>query len=64
MEYLPATLDMIGSVLIGWAALRVHYRVLHEHKIDRRVFRTMRVEQNLGMLGIGLVVVGYLLHIL
>lgn len=64
MEFLSATLEMIGSVLIGWAALRVHHRVLNERRIDKKVFRTMRIEQKFGMFGIGLVVLGYLLHVM
>ena len=46
------------------SALRVHHRVLYEHKIDKKVFRTMRVEQKFGMLGISLVVFAYLLHLM
>lgn len=61
MDYLPATLEVVGSVLIGWAALRVHDRVLHEHKIDKKVVTTMRVEQKLGILGIVMVIAGFLL---
>ena len=64
MELIIATLDVIGTVLIGWAALRVHHRVLYEHKIDDKVMQVMRVEQRLGMLGIILVILSFALHIL
>lgn len=64
MELIITTLDVIGTVLIGWAALRVHHRVLNEHKIDEKVMRVMRVEQKLGILGIVLVLLAYLLHIM
>jgi len=61
MEFAAATFEVIGSVLIGWAALRVHHRVLNEHKIDKKVVMTMRIEQKLGVLGILLVILGYIL---
>lgn len=64
MNFMAETLDVVGTVLIGWAALRVHYRVLHEHKIDREVFRVMKFEQGLGVLGICLIIVGYLWRML
>lgn len=59
MNFIAETLDVVGTVLIGWAALRVHHRVLHEHKIDREVFRVMRFEQGLGVMGILLIIAGY-----
>ncbi len=64
VNYIVETLDVLGTVLIGWAALRVHHRVLHEHKIDKGVFRVMRFEQGLGALGIFLIIVGYLWNVL
>jgi uncharacterized membrane protein len=63
VNFWATTLEMIGSVLIGWAALRVHHRVMGKHKIDQRVVRVMRVEQRFGSLGIMLVVLGYPRHV-
>jgi hypothetical protein len=62
-SFLALTLEAVGSVLIGWAALSVHHRVLNEHRIDKRVIHTMQVEQKLGALGIVLVILGYLFNI-
>ena len=59
-----ATLEVVGTVLIGWAALRVHHRVLYEHKIDERVMKVMRTEQKLGFFGIFMVVLAYVLYLL
>ena len=64
IELLSATLEMTGTLLIAWAALRVHHRVLNEHKVDDRVFRIMRKEQKLGILGMVFVASGYLTSIL
>jgi len=42
----------------------VHRHVLAEHKIDVVVLRTMRMEQVLGLAGIALIVVGYVLQLI
>ncbi|MEX0933799.1 MAG: hypothetical protein WD003_00870 [Candidatus Paceibacterota bacterium] len=57
------TLEVLGTLFIAYAALRVHHRVLREHKIDRKVFTTMKIEQFVGWSGVVLVVAGYLLEI-
>jgi len=63
MELLTITFDAVGTVLIAVAALGVHHRVLHEHKIDDRVFRIMSIEQKLGILGVVLIFTSYLIKI-
>ena len=63
MELLSNSLETAGTLMIAWAALRVHHRVLNEHKITKKVFRTMRLEQWLGILGMLLVAAGYALHL-
>lgn len=64
MELLTATLDVIGSTFIAYAALRVHHRVLAEHQIDEKVFKTMKKEQRIGVFGVIFIVIGYLLEVL
>ena len=63
MELFGATLDLIGKILIAFTALRVHYRFRKEHKVDERVFRAMRREHILAILGIILIILGYLLQL-
>jgi len=58
------TLDTLGKVLLGITVLMVHRHVLAEHKIDVVVLRTMRMEQVLGLAGIALIVVGYVLQLI
>lgn len=64
METLIDTLEAVGTLLIAWAALRVHHRVLNEHKISSPVFRIMRIEQILGVSGMVMVFVSYIVSIL
>ena len=60
---LIATLDIIGSIFIAYAALRVHHRVLAEHRVDEKVFRSMKREQRLGIAGVALILLGYIVEL-
>jgi len=59
-----STLDVIGKILIGVAVLFVHGHILKEHKIDKYVFKEMKREQFLVLLGIIFIILGYLIHII
>lgn len=63
MEILGLTLELVGTILIAFMALKVHHHVLKEHKIDEDVFKEMRYEQVLGVLGIGLLIIGFLIQL-
>ncbi len=63
MEVVGATLELIGTVMIAYTILAVHYRVRQEHKIDEVVFRQMRREQAAGITGIVLIIAGFILQL-
>ena len=63
MELLGSTLDMIGKVMISYTVIRVHYRFWKEHRVDEEVFSEMRKERRVGILGIVLIIIGYLLEV-
>jgi hypothetical protein len=63
MDVFAITLDVVGKLMIAYTAMRVHWRVRQEHRIDKRVFREMRREHIVGILGITLIVTAYLLEI-
>ncbi len=54
--------DVIGTLMIAFAALRVHHRVLNEHSIDDQVFTVMRREQFIGVIGVCFVIASFALH--
>lgn len=56
--------EAAGSIMIAYAALSVHHRFRHEHKVDEEVFSSMKRERNWGLLGIALTLIGLALHIL
>jgi hypothetical protein len=57
------TLETLGTVMIAFTALRVHHRVLKEHKMDEVVFGAMKREQIVGIVGVMFVVTGFLLEV-
>ena len=58
------TITTLGHILIAFTVLKVHHRVLREHKIDRKVFLEMRREQIVGLVGLFLIILGYLMRLL
>lgn len=58
------TLGVIGKLILGFAVLRVHARILHEHKIDADVLRTLKKEQIVTLVGLALILIGYVLEMI
>ncbi|MAG28870.1 hypothetical protein CL632_01855 [bacterium] len=62
IAFLGFTLTFLGKLLIAFTAIMVHHRVVHEHRIDKAVFKSMKREQKFGILGVIFLVTGYLLE--
>jgi len=62
-EFIGFTLDVIGKIMVAYTAIMVHYRFWKEHKIDEKVFRIMKQERLIGIFGVALIIIGYLLQI-
>lgn len=60
---LGLTLGTLGKVVLGVAVLRVHVHILKEHKIDNIVLLSMKREQVVTIVGLFLIVLGYLLEV-
>ena len=58
-DQVSATLDVIGKVLVSYTVLKVHHRMLKEHKFDDAVYKDIRQEQIMGIIGIILMLVAY-----
>ena len=63
LDFIGMTFQVMGEVMIAFTALRVHWRVRKEHRIDEQVFKSMRREHVVGVSGIVFVVFGYLLQL-
>lgn len=61
MHLLTMTLDSLGTILIGLAALSVHRRVLRDEKISGKVVTAMRREQMIGVVGICMIAASFIL---
>lgn len=64
MEFIGQTLQVSGEVMIGLTAIMVHRRVWKEHKIDPIVYKEMKREQVVGILGIAFLIIGFLLQVI
>jgi len=62
MEFIGFTMDVIGKIMIAYTAIAVHYRFWKEHKVDESVFKTMKKERLIGIIGIAFIVLGFLLQ--
>ena len=62
IELIGFTLDVIGKLMVAYTAIRVHYRFWKEHRVDESVFKAMRNERNIGIIGMALIVIGYLMQ--
>lgn len=64
MEIESLTLTTLGEVLIGLTILYVHHKILKEHKLDRKVYSGIQLEQWTGSIGIILIILGYLIRVI
>lgn len=64
LEQVAATMDVVGKVMVSYAVIKVHHRMLKEHQMDEAVYREIKTEQKMGFVSIGLMVGAYLLKLL
>ncbi|MCK4826705.1 hypothetical protein KA005_63800 [bacterium] len=65
MEIMAIGLEAIGAIIIAVIVLRVHWRILKEHKVnDPDVWREIKLEQKLGIIGVLLLVAGFSMQII
>ncbi len=57
------TIGVIGKVLLAIGVLRVHSRIVSERGIDQKVLKDFMIERITTVIGIILIVTGYLLEI-
>ncbi|HAM95608.1 hypothetical protein A2W39_00330 [Candidatus Azambacteria bacterium RIFCSPHIGHO2_01_46_10] len=62
-QLIGLTIQTAGEIMVALTVIMVHYHVLKEHKVDEDVFRTMKKEQKLAILGIACIGLGYALQV-
>ncbi len=63
MAAIGFTISTIGTILIGVSAIMVHRTLASEHRIDRLVIRNIKIEQIIAIIGIFLIIIGYILEL-
>lgn len=63
MGVIGLTITTIGEILIAVAVIRVHSHVIAEHKIDAKVLKQMKFERNFAVLGVILLIVGFIFQV-
>lgn len=53
------TIGVIGKSLVAIAVLLAHHTIAHEHKIDRSVLRSFRIEFVITLVGLICILIGY-----
>lgn len=56
------TVSTIGKALLALGVILAHSEIAHEHRIDARVLRSFKRERWLTIIGLGLIVLGYILE--
>lgn len=55
--------DFIGTLMVVYAALKVHHRFLHEHRVDENLFTTMRNEQFVAIVGLMFITLSFIVDL-
>lgn len=64
MDFWGFTIQVIGEILIALTVLKVHHKMLEDKKLDSKVIDGIRIEQHMGIFGIALIILGYLMQII
>lgn len=57
------TMGLLGKILLVIGVLLAHGKIAHEHKIDRAVIQSFHKEKIITLIGLFLIIIGYLLEI-
>lgn len=58
---IPLTLDFTGTMLIGFAVLKVHSKLEKETKLDKHIHKIITKEKHITWLGLFLIALGFIL---
>ncbi|MDA2922993.1 hypothetical protein MYX07_07055 [Patescibacteria group bacterium AH-259-L07] len=63
LELIGHISDVVGKIMVAFTAIMVHHRFWKEHKVDELVFRSMKREQLIGIIGIIFILIGFFLQL-
>jgi hypothetical protein len=56
-------LDFLGTIMLGYTVLSVHFRMAEEHKLDGEVYKAIHTEKYVGVTGLFLISIGFALQV-
>lgn len=62
LELIGKSMTMFGEVIVAVMVIGVHHRMKEKHRIDKSVSDLMTMEQVIGLIGVSLIVIGYLIE--
>ena len=62
LELFGDAIIVTGEILIAYTVISVHAQVRKEHSLDKAVYKEMRKEHILAILGIIMLIIGFLLR--
>lgn len=63
LDLLSSTFTALGEITVAYTVISVHHLVMKERQIDDRVFKTMRKEQLIALIGVLFILTGYLIGV-
>lgn len=61
--FIGMTMSLFGKILIALAVVMAHTELAHEHRVDARVIRSFHKEKILTLIGILMIVLGYVAEV-
>lgn len=57
------TISVVGKILLVVGVLMAHSKIAHEHRIDSEVLHTFHTEKILTIIGLTLIILGYVMEV-
>jgi hypothetical protein len=61
---LQSVMSSLGTLMVGYAAIKIHFRIMHEHTIDAAVEKEMKREQTIAIIGVVLIILALSIDII
>lgn len=64
LHHIGRTFTLVGEIMIAFMVLWVHHKLETDKRVDKYVLRSLKQEWALALVGIILLIVGYILEII
>lgn len=63
LPLLESIMSSLGTLMVGYAAIKIHFRIMHEHTIDAAVETEMKREQKIAVAGVILIILALVIDV-